>query len=95
MRRVESRFPRLDVAQRLVGGVVVEPVQLRQARETRIGLRNIVIAADDDLVIDAVDIEQVALNIGIKPRERNAAAQTAAPVDPAAVRALQVVAVIG
>ena len=43
----------------------------------------VVIAAQDDLVIDAVDVEQIALDVGIKARERHAGADAAAAIDTA------------
>ena len=54
---VDQRLQRLDVTQGLVGGIIVQAVELRQAREGRVRLGREVIATDDDLVIDAVEIE--------------------------------------
>ncbi len=63
---VEDGLPGPNVAQGLVAGVVVEPIELGQIGVRRVAVGVVVIGAQDDLVKDAVDVEEVALHIRIK-----------------------------
>src|SRR5262249_38533947 len=93
--RIELYFSGLDVTQRLVGGIVVQPIELRQTQEACIGVSDIVVAAQYNLVIDAVQVEEVALHVGIESTERNAAAHAAGAIEPASISAGQVLGVVG
>src|SRR5262249_52486817 len=95
VRRVKLLLAWLDIAERLVARIVVEGIELRQLRKPGIRVDVIVIAGQDDLVIDAVEIEQFALDVRIQPREWNAAPQSTPSIKPAARFAGQVGRVLG
>src|SRR5262249_54176585 len=92
---VDERLQRADVAQGLVGGIVVEAIELRQGEMRHVRVDIDEVGAEDDLVIDAVEVPQVALDIGIDAAERDAGADAAATPGAADRVAIFVMAVGG
>ena len=94
MGRVDDRLNRVNVSQGLIGGVVVEPVKLRQLVERHVGMSDVIIGAQHDLVIDAVEVEQLTVDIGIDSGQGHAGAQPAGGIKAADVISIQVIRIV-
>src|SRR5258707_9857310 len=72
----------MKVTTGLVRGIIIQTIQLRKAVKGITGLRIVIIASEDDLVVDAVQIEELTLGVGIEPCERHAESQATAAISP-------------
>lgn len=91
---IEQREVGADVAQGHVGGVVVEAVQLRQVLVLHVGPREEGVHAEDDLVIDPIDVEQLTAGVGVQVTHGQAGASAGGAPDPAGVLVVEVPGVI-
>src|SRR5262249_12977538 len=88
--RIEDRLERRDVSKSLVGCVVVQLIGLRELGKGHIRMSEVEIAAQHDLMVDTVEIEQIALDVRIDACERDAGPNATAFVHAPALIAGQV-----